>query len=80
MEPVSIHTIHSLYTAKMRAAQNLNLANANIEKNYYGEKGDEVAEILLNAVREYEAADKALMRKKEQKSEEREQTPQKERE
>ena len=49
-----------LYDAITRAAKNLQIASANFEKNYGGEKSSDTADNLLNAVREYEAAKNAF--------------------
>ncbi len=42
--------------ARAQALKNLHIANANFEKNYAGEKADDAANNLLNAVREYQKA------------------------
>jgi hypothetical protein len=51
--------VQYLYNIRAMAAQNLHIASANFEKNYAGEKADDAANNLLNAVREYKAADEA---------------------
>lgn len=51
--------VQYLYNLRAMAAQNLHIASANFEKNYAGEKADDAANNLLNAVREYKAADEA---------------------